>query len=80
MSVADRVKTIIGDRLGFAADTIKSSASLRKDLGVTSVECVVLVMDMEEEFSIQIADEDMEKFITVQDMIDYIEKLIRPKH
>ncbi len=74
MSVADSVKTIIADQLGVEKDEATPEASFTEDLGADSLDIVELVMAFEEEFEIEIPDEDAEKISTVQDAIGYIEK------
>ena len=70
--VADRVKKIIVDQLGVEEDLVTPEASFVDDLGADSLDTVELVMALEEEFDIEISDEDAEKIQTVQDAIDYI--------
>ena len=72
MSVADKVKSIIMDQLGVEGDEVTSGASFTDDLGADSLDIVELVMAFEEEFDIEIPDEEAEKIATVQDAIDYI--------
>ena len=70
--VADRVKKIIVDQLGVEEELVTSEASFVDDLGADSLDTVELVMALEEEFGIEIPDEDAEKITTVQQAIDYI--------
>ena len=70
--VADRVKKIIVDQLGVEEETVTPEASFVDDLGADSLDTVELVMALEEEFGIEIPDEDAEKITTVQQAIDYI--------
>ena len=72
MSVADKVKNIIMDQLGVEADEVTMGASFTDDLGADSLDIVELVMAFEEEFDIEIPDEEAEKIATVQDAVDYI--------
>jgi acyl carrier protein len=74
MSVADKVKSIIVEQLGVEADEVKPEASFTDDLGADSLDIVELVMAFEEEFGIEIADEDAEKIGRVKDAIEYIEQ------
>ena len=69
--VADRVKKIIVDQLGVEEELVTSEASFVDDLGADSLDTVELVMALEEEFGIEIPDEDAEKITTVQNAIDY---------
>jgi acyl carrier protein len=74
MSVSDRVKSIIVEQLGVDAEEVTPTASFTDDLGADSLDIVELVMAFEEEFGLEIPDEEAEKIGTVQDAIDYIEK------
>jgi acyl carrier protein len=72
MSVEDRVKEIIIDQLGVEEKQVNSDASFIDDLGADSLDTVELVMALEEEFDIEIPDEEAEKIATVQNAVDYI--------
>ncbi len=72
MSIEDKVKKTISDKLSVDLDEVVVKASLIDDLGADSLDLVELVMSMEEEFDIEIPDEDAEQLVTVQDAIDYI--------
>lgn len=74
MSVAEKVKGIIVDQLGVSADEVKPEASFVEDLGADSLDLTELIMAMEEEFDIEIDDEDAQKIVKVKDAVDYIEK------
>ena len=74
MSVAEKVKSIIVDQLGVSADEVKPEASFVEDLGADSLDLTELIMAMEEEFGIEIDDEEAQKLIKVKDAIDYISK------
>ena len=69
-----RVKEIIVEELGVEADKVTSEASFVDDLGADSLDTVELVMALEEEFGIDIPDEDAEKMRTVGDAVAYIEE------
>jgi len=71
-SVAERIKQIVAEQLGVDEDQVTAEASFMDDLGADSLDTVELVMALEEEFDIEISDEDAEKIQTVQDAIDYI--------
>ena len=71
--VSDRVKKIIVDQLGVEEDLVTSEASFVDDLGADSLDTVELVMALEEEFGIEIPDEDAEKIQKVKDAVAYIE-------
>ncbi len=70
--VAEKVKQIIVDQLGLSPEQVKPEASFIKDLGADSLDIVELVMAMEEEFEIEIPDEEAEKIKSVQNAVDYI--------
>jgi len=72
--VADRVKKIIVDQLGVEEETVTAEASFVDDLGADSLDTVELVMALEEEFGIEIPDEDAEKITRVKEAVEYIEK------
>ena len=71
-SINERIKQIVAEQLGVDEDQVTSEASFMDDLGADSLDTVELVMALEEEFDIEISDEDAEKIQTVQDAIDYI--------
>jgi acyl carrier protein len=75
----DRVKQIIVDQLGVAAEQVTPEASLIDDLGADSLATVELVMALEEAFDIEIPDEDAEKMPTVADAIKYLESHVAKK-
>lgn len=72
-AVADRVKAIIAEQLGVKIEEVTDSASFIEDLGADSLDTVELVMALEEEFGIEIPDEDAEKMGSVGDAVKYIE-------
>jgi acyl carrier protein len=72
MSVEEKVKEIIVDQLGVDEKQVNPEASFIDDLGADSLDTVELVMALEEEFDVEIPDEDAEKIATVQNAIDYI--------
>jgi acyl carrier protein len=79
MAVAERVKSIIASQLGVNENEIKTESSFVEDLGADSLDTVELVMALEEEFSIEIPDEDAEKMTTVGEAVKYIENKISSK-
>ncbi|WP_426983781.1 acyl carrier protein [Brevibacillus borstelensis] len=68
----DRVKKIIVDRLGVDESKITLEASFKEDLGADSLDVVELVMELEDEFDLEISDEDAEKITTVGEVVSYI--------
>ena len=73
MSTFNKVKDIIIDKLGVEEEKINSEASFVDDLGADSLDTVELIMQLEEEFGIEIPDDDAEKITTVQAAIDYLD-------
>ncbi|MBU1003616.1 MAG: acyl carrier protein [Proteobacteria bacterium] len=74
MSIEAKVKDIIVDQLGVSAEEVINDASFVEDLGADSLDLTELIMAMEEEFGIEIDDDDAQKLLKVQDAVDYIEK------
>lgn len=72
-SVFDRVKGIVVEQLGVAEEEVATEASFVDDLGADSLDVVELVMALEEEFGVEIPDEDAEKMVTVGQAVKYIE-------
>ena len=72
--VFERVKKIIIEQLGVTENTITLEASFVDDLGADSLDIVELVMALEEEFDIEIPDNDAEKVVSVGDVVDYIKE------
>ncbi len=71
--VENRVREIISEQLGVAASEVTPEASFIEDLGADSLDIVELVMALEEEYAMEISDEDAEKIRTVKDVVSYIE-------
>jgi acyl carrier protein len=74
MSIQDKVKKIIAEKLSVELEEVVPEANFVDDLGADSLDLVELIMSMEEEFDVDIPDEDAEKIQTVQDAMDYIDK------
>ena len=74
-AIESKVKAIIVDKLGVEESQVTLDASLTADLNADSLDTVELIMEFEKEFGVSIPDEDTQKINTVQDVIDYIEKL-----
>ena len=73
-SIEDRVKKIVIEQLGAKEDEVKNNASFVDDLGADSLDTVELVMALEEEFDIEIKDEEAEKITTIQEAIDFVKE------
>ena len=71
-NVESKVKGIIAEQLGVAEDEIKITSSFIEDLGADSLDTVELVMAMEEEFEVEIPDEEAENIKTVQDAVNFV--------
>jgi acyl carrier protein len=74
MAVEEKVKSIIAEQLGVKPEEVTPTASFIDDLGADSLDTVELVMAFEEEFGIEIPDEDAEKITSVGDAVKYIEE------
>ena len=72
MSVQERVQKIVCEQLGVSPEKVKLEASFIDDLGADSLDTVELVMAFEEEFEIEIPDEEAEEIATVENAVDYI--------
>jgi len=77
--VADKVKAIICDQLMVDAEEVNDDASFVEDLGADSLDTVELIMEFEDEFGIEISDEQAEKISTVSEAVAYLEKLLAEK-
>lgn len=73
-TIEERVKKIVVEQLGVKEEEAKNEASFVDDLGADSLDTVELVMALEEEFDIEIKDEEAEKITTIQQAIDFIKK------
>jgi acyl carrier protein len=71
--IAERVKGIIVDQLGVSLEEVTPAASFIEDLGADSLDIVELIMALEEEYDMEIPDEDAEKIQTVDDVVKYIQ-------
>ena len=75
--VSERLRTIIVEQLGVEESEVVQSASFTEDLNADSLDLVELIMSLEEEFKLQISDEDAEKITTVGEAEEYIEEHLR---
>lgn len=74
MSVESKVKEIIAEQLGINDEDITPESSLMDDLGADSLDVVELVMALEEEFEVEISDEEAEKMETVKEFVDFVSR------
>ncbi|MFH1503786.1 MAG: acyl carrier protein [Candidatus Omnitrophota bacterium] len=79
MNVEEKVKEIISEQLGVKKEEIKPESSFIDDLGADSLDTVEVVMALEEEFGVEIPDEDAEKITTVGESVRYIESKVNKK-
>ncbi len=70
----EALKNILVEELSLDADAITPESDLRNDLGVNSIELADLIMRCEDKFNVEIKDEDIEKFLTIGDVVAYLEK------
>jgi len=73
----DRVQEIIVEQLGVSPDQVKPEARFIDDLGADSLDTVELIMALEEEFNVEIPDEDAEKMVTVGDSLKYLKEHVK---
>ena len=73
-SVYERLKKIVAEQLGVEEEQVVPEASFVEDLNADSLDLVDLIMTLEEQFGMEISDEDAEKIVTVQDAINYVEE------
>lgn len=71
--VAEKVKTLLADQFGKSASEVEADMDIAQDLGADSLDVVELLMSIEDEFSMEIPDEEIENIKTVGDLISYIE-------
>lgn len=75
-SVEKRVKDLVVEKLGVKEEDVKNEASFADDLGADSLDTVELVMALEDEFDMEVPEEEYEKITTIQEAIDYIKSKI----
>lgn len=74
--IFEKVKTVIVEQLGIDEENVKMDSSFLDDLGADSLDIVEFIMALEEEFGLEIPDEDVEKIVTVKDVVEYISENI----
>ncbi len=73
-NIQEKVTEIIVEQLGVSADQVKPESKMIEDLGADSLDAVELVMAVEEEFEIEVPDEEAEKLVSVNDIVSHVEK------
>ena len=71
-TMLEKMKEIIAEQLNVDAEAVLAESSFKEDLGADSLDLFELVMALEDEYSVEIPSEDLEKILTVQDVIDYM--------
>ena len=74
--IFEKVKTVIAEQLGLDEANVRMESSFLDDLGADSLDIVEFIMALEEEFGLEIPDEDVEKIVTVKDVVEYISENI----
>ena len=74
--IFEKVKTVIVEQLGIDEANVRMESSFLDDLGADSLDIVEFIMELEEEFGLEIPDEDVEKIVTVKDVVEYISENI----
>ena len=74
MAVFEEIRDVVVEQLNVSPEAVKLESKIIEDLGADSLDVVELIMALEEKFDIQIPDADAEKLISIQDVVDYIEK------
>lgn len=74
--IFEKVRTIIVEQLGVEEETVKPDSEFLDDLGADSLDIVEFIMALEEEYGLEIPDEDVEKIVTVNDIVEYISENI----
>ena len=74
--ILDQVKELVVNQTGVSADALNLDTSLMNDIDADSLDAVEIIMAIEEEFEIKIPDEEAEKFLTVRDIVEFLEKTV----
>ena len=74
--ILDKIKALIVDQTGISADSLDLSTSLMSDIEADSLDAVEIIMAIEDEFEIEIPGEEAEKFVTIKEIVDYLENVL----
>ena len=74
--ILDQVKELVVNQTGVSADELNLDTSLMNDIDADSLDAVEIIMAIEEEFEIKIPDEEAEKFLTIRDIVEFLEKTV----
>ena len=74
--ILDQVKELVVNQTGVSADELNLDTSLMNDINADSLDAVEIIMAIEEEFEIKIPDEEAEKFLTIRDIVEFLEKTV----
>ncbi|MGX8773492.1 MAG: acyl carrier protein [Bacillota bacterium] len=74
--ILEKIKELVMDQTGASGEELSMDTSLVNDLEADSLDAVEIIMAIEEEFDIEIPDEDAEKFLTIRDMVEYLERTV----
>ena len=74
--ILDKIKELIVDQTGISADELDLNTSLMSDIEADSLDAVEIIMAIEDEFEIEIPDEEAEKFVTIRNIVDYLENVL----
>ena len=74
--ILDKIKELIVDQTGISADELDLNTSLMSDIEADSLDAVEIIMAIEDEFEIEIPDEEAEKFVTIKNIVDYLENVL----
>ncbi len=74
--ILDQVKELVANQTGVSADELNLDTSLMNDINADSLDAVEIIMAIEDEFEIKIPDEEAEKFLTIRDIVEFLEKTV----
>ncbi len=74
--ILDQVKELVVNQTGVSADELNLDTSLMNDINADSLDAVEIIMAIEDEFEIKIPDEEAEKFLTIRDIVEFLEKTV----